>query len=188
MECQKLCLQKYFVDRCNCQDYTNHIFDDKPKNKCDLEDQNKCAKELYFEFIGDSKLLNDCDCPMKCEYSGFAFTSSWAQYPTAKYYKYLLNMTLIKEKYANWSYEDVAKSVARVQVGFEEMKHTYVTEEIKTHPLDVFASVGGHLGLFLGASLLSLVEFVEIFIQSIFVLAHKYATNFVKFRMETRFL
>ena len=71
----------------------------------------------------------------------------------------------------------MAKSVARVKVGFEQMKHIYVTEEIKTQPFDVFASVGGYMGLFLGASLLSLIEFVEIFIQSIFVLTKKYATN-----------
>ena len=50
------------------------------------------------------------------------------------------------------------------------VKQTFVNEEIKTQLADLISNIGGFLGLFLGLSFLSLIEFVEILIQIVLIL------------------
>ena len=65
------------------------------------------------------------------------------------------------------------KSVSRVQIYFNEMKETIISEKIKTEMSDLISNLGGLLGLFLGLSFLSLIEFVEIGLQILIVLLFK---------------
>ena len=65
------------------------------------------------------------------------------------------------------------KSVSRVQIYFNEMKETIISEKVKTEPSDLISNLGGLLGLFLGLSFLSLIEFVEIGLQILIVLFSK---------------
>ena len=65
------------------------------------------------------------------------------------------------------------KSVARVEIFYDEMKETIISENIKMGPSELISNLGGTLGLFLGSSFLSLIEFVEIFIQAFLVFSFK---------------
>ena len=101
-------------------------------------------------FFFSSDYLQKCNCPIECERTYFKWTSSIAEFPTLKYYHYLKNSTLIQTKYPNITYQELKKSVARVEIFYDELKETIITESIKTETFDLIANLGGTLGLFLG--------------------------------------
>ena len=74
-----------------------------------------------------------------------------------------MNQSLIKKRLGSLSYSDLKQNVARVQIFYNELKETFISEEIKTKIFDLVSNIGGTLGLFLGLSFLSLIEFFEIF-------------------------
>jgi hypothetical protein len=95
-----------------------------------------------------------------------------AEYPTALTYETLTKSSIsivLRAKIPVLNYATLKQSVAGVRVLYNEMVQTIVTEEIKTDFNDLVSSVGGTLGLFLGMSFLSLIEFVEIVMQSVLI-------------------
>jgi hypothetical protein len=80
-----------------------------------------------------------------------------------------MNQSLIKKRLGSLSYIDLKQNVARVQIFYNELKETFISEEIKTKIFDLVSNIGGTLGLFLGLSFLSLIEFFEIFFQILII-------------------
>ncbi len=57
----------------------------------------------------------------------------------------------------------------------------------KSTVADLFSSIGGNLGLFMGVSMLTLVELIEIGIEIIFIIITKYRGKFERKRFEKKF-
>jgi energy-converting hydrogenase Eha subunit G len=68
------------------------------------------------------------------------------------------------------NYENVRKSVAKVSIFYNDLRETVITENVKISMADLISSIGGTLGLFVGMSLLSSIEILEILVQSAIVL------------------
>jgi hypothetical protein len=96
---------------------------------------------------------------------------SYSEFPTNHYYsKFLKNNDIIKKKFSNetnFSFQDIKESVARVVIFYDELKETKIIHEIKVQFTDLISNIGGILGLFLGFSFLSMVEFLEIILHII---------------------
>jgi hypothetical protein len=135
-----------------------------------IEQDFECIINSSILFSKNSFYLNECDCPYECEKTYYTYTSSISLFPTLQYSNYIFQSDLIKRKYPNITYQQLKKSVARVQIFFDEMKETVVEESVKTELSDLISNLGGTLGLFLGLSFLSLIEFVEVLLQALFVL------------------
>ena len=80
-----------------------------------------------------------------------------------------MNSSLIKSFY-NYNLNDslntfemLKKSVARLQINYQEMMQTFITEYPKMQAADLVSSVGGILGLFLGLSFLSFIEIFDFY-------------------------
>ncbi len=78
------------------------------------------------------------------------------------------------------SYHAVKDNVAKVQIGYAFMEQTIITEQKKYEFNDLISGLGGTLGLFLGFSFLSLVEFVEIIAQAILIWYHQKNRNIIQ--------
>jgi hypothetical protein len=100
-----------------------------------------------------------------------------------------LNSSFIKKMYSNLSYEEMKQSIAKVEIFYDELKETIISQEIKTSLADLISNIGGILGLFLGnifiylffcfylkyfyfkhkkgMSFLSLIEFIEILFNAL---------------------
>ena len=79
----------------------------------------------------------------------------------------------MKNEFPNYNdndYELFRSNILKFQIYFDEMKETIISHEIKTQLPDLVASVGGTLGLFLGLSFLSMIEFIEILMQTLIIL------------------
>ena len=71
---------------------------------------------------------------------------------------------------------NAADSVVRVNIFYDSMSYELSTESPKMNIVSLLASIGGNLGLFLGVSVFSVCELIEVAIEIYFV---KRAKNLV---------
>ena len=64
---------------------------------------------------------------------------------------------------------NVANSFVKVNIFYDSMSYELSTESPKMNIVSMLASIGGNLGLFLGVSVFSLFELVEVAIEIYFV-------------------
>ncbi len=67
------------------------------------------------------------------------------------------------------SIEWARKSFVRMNIFYETLSYTHSSESIKLDMLTLMAYVGGMLSLFLGLSLFSVLEVVELFLHLIYM-------------------
>jgi hypothetical protein len=70
----------------------------------------------------------------------------------------------------SFSYETLKNSAVCVDIYFNSLHYTAITDSPSMSSLDLVCNFGGLLGLFLGMSLLSVVEYVEIAIQIVSIM------------------
>ena len=64
---------------------------------------------------------------------------------------------------------NVANSFVKINIFYDSMSYELSTESPKMNIVSLLASIGGNLGLFLGVSVFSLFELVEVAIEIYFV-------------------
>lgn len=93
------------------------------------------------------------------------------------YAERLLETTLVKEKYPNIAEPELEKMLISFEVFFTSLQTTVISQNPSTSLLDLISSLGGTLGIFLGASLLSLCEIIEFFIAASRIMAQRRKGN-----------
>ena len=71
-------------------------------------------------------------------------------------------------------------SVLSLNIYFEQLSYTEISQNAKTELVDLVSNIGGLLGLFIGTSFLSFVEIIEIFIEVFVILCTKFKVDQVK--------
>ena len=62
----------------------------------------------------------------------------------------------------------------------QTLEHTIVTQQPRYHPFDIFSNIGGLMGLCLGISLVTLVEFLEVAVACVLRLTRKKSSTQVE--------
>ena len=145
----------------------------------DLNAKNNAKKcsQTNFECLRDLSNLSDfypdCinECPIECESSYFSVHPNFAKYPSYLYGEHLLSRDEIKAKfpYSNPTLAQLSDSVLSLNIYHESAIYQKITETPQTTSNTLISNLGGNLGLFLGVSLLSFVEIIEIFIQLLYL-------------------
>ena len=65
--------------------------------------------------------------------------------------------------------ETVSKSIVSLNIFYESLSYTLSTESPQMDSISLLANIGGHLGLFLGVSVFSLCEIVEVAMEIILI-------------------
>ena len=174
-DCFDLCLQERIINKCQCYDLNyGKLFDVEP---CLSYVQFECSdkeSELFLSSQVDDKCLSLC--PLECESVEYNFFASFGNFPTEnfcsliiKYYKnlfnYQLGINLSDSELKNYL---IRKSLA-IDVFYSEIGYTKISESPKTSIIDLLSNVGGTLGLFVGISMLSLIEIVEILFELVII-------------------
>lgn len=166
--CFTLCRQKSIIDQIGCYDMRYpRLFNASPCSTRDLYDRLR-------NLTVDLSICSD-ECPFSCNTVKYDWVTSYADYPTYMEFKYLdldYNDTLEKYFSGSYSYSDVRQTVASAFVYFETMSVVEITQSPSMVLTDLIANIGGTFGLFLGLSVLSFVEFVDL-LQAVFVGAFK---------------
>ena len=183
--CEYLCKQKTLAELCGCTDTFDWNFSDIPeiqgraKKNCDVwnNEEYNCLSSVYEDF---SQGRRSCDCPTPCADKYFRATVSSALWPSASYTAHFISLmkesnsskvkkfinTALQDSYNNEKakailQEQIEKNFARVEINFETMVYHKIKESPKYNLSSLFGTIGGNLGLWLGWSLLSILEFLQ---------------------------
>ncbi|TRY69119.1 hypothetical protein TCAL_04115, partial [Tigriopus californicus] len=155
--CQIKCLYDIMRDLCNCslnQLYT--IDDNKSPRICLVHQEDKVCIEAAAMNLTDAYLRKQCICPAECENLYYDVNLNSIKWPSQTE-----NNATVKEEYDK--IEDyVEKNFLKLEVYFAN-KYIRKTKETKEFPLAaILSSVGGAISLWVGASFITLFEFVDV--------------------------
>ena len=168
--CIKYCLQQLFVEQCGCYSLTikENLIDVDNTSACLTSAQRECISDKYTALMSGTLIGEYClpKCPLECSTSEIVTSNSFYTYPFTSAY---VSNILMTNPYLNTYYSDqndyvynLAGNVVRFEVLYESLTYTRIEEENKMSGEDLLGVLGGHLHLFLGMSLLSFVEIIEL--------------------------
>ena len=184
-DCFDLCYQIYLNKKCNCYDASIRYFNEKSSLlPCQSKNETQCQIDTIRTFsVNSYKKMCADQCPAECYTTSYSFTTSASLFPTRSYAHSLLkdpSMMARFENKANVSYETLKESILNVNIYFDSLDITRIEQSKKIEISDLISSVGGTLGLFLGISLLSIFEFIEILLEILLSKAKKLKSNKIK--------
>ena len=71
----------------------------------------------------------------------------------------------------------LAQSIVSVNIFYDRLSYTSTTETPQMDGASLFGSIGGNLGLFLGASVFSMCEIIEVMMEVFFILTKRNAVS-----------
>ncbi|KAL4239590.1 amiloride-sensitive sodium channel [Mactra antiquata] len=192
--CYEFCRIKATVDVCSC------LLPDAPDglsfnstfvpvcNSSTSSASHKCVFDLSIEFNNGGY---DCECREPCNEYVYTKTMSSRYWPTDEYLGILLdeicstqnNSVIWSETCANLDnlsyYEttSIRNNFVRALIYFEDLNYEQITEEPLYEGVRFLSDIGGAMGLFLGASVLSMVEVAQLVLEIFLHLRHKYCNK-----------
>jgi hypothetical protein len=111
------------------------------------------------------------ECPIECETNYFNLHEHFAKYPSFSYAEHLLARDDVKAKfpYSSPTMSQLSDSILAVNVYYDSPIYQKITETPETSSLTLISNIGGNLGLFIGVSLLSFVEIIEVGLEVAFM-------------------
>ncbi|XP_063427630.1 acid-sensing ion channel 5-like [Mytilus trossulus] len=133
----------------------------KPGLEAFIEIRRKDVWHLMTTYYKDT-----CDCPQGCQHTTYNFSFSTGTYPSEFFAHQISAITGVPEWYIRANY-------AFIRIYFKDLSIT-MTEQVAKYENagDIFANLGGQLGLFLGASILTITELLELIIFLIWSFIH----------------
>lgn len=166
--CMTLCRQKAVIDQLRCYDVRYpRLFNATP-----------CASKSEFDELRDIVFdMSECKslCPFECTTSIYEWTLSYGMYPSYVGYEWLMYNNYYYYQFldifgtTDISFDTLEKTMSKFFIYFDPLSVTEITQTPSLDLIGLIANVGGTLGLFIGLSLLSLVEFVELLYHLIII-------------------
>ncbi|KAL7636898.1 UNVERIFIED_CONTAM: hypothetical protein RMT77_012656 [Armadillidium vulgare] len=165
MLCKKICLEKYIQEECQCKLGMSPAYDQFPNNtnltSCsgDKVKDNFCLGIAQFKF---THRLLDCDCPIKCDEDEYDVMTS-SSHADINYFKIIQNIK--KENAGDYDCSWSTNSTVRFRVYLQNLKYELIKESPSYSFDTLISNLGGNLGLFVGMSIVSMVELVVFIID-----------------------
>jgi hypothetical protein len=170
--CFNLCMEELIIANCKCHLFDYPVLYNNSSDYCINDDMMGCWFDKLFRFEnGEYNDYCSSQCPLECDTTEFDFTYSISEFPSIKYYN---NVKLYNDNAMNLTYDDFKQRALSISVYYPQLKYTEITEIPNTTLIDFLAYIGGTVGLFLGISVLSLVEIIEILMEISIILIDKY--------------
>ena len=157
INCYENCLFARAILRCNCS-YSR---------KCETE--KDCIKNVFES----SNNMEECGsvCPKECTTTTFKMNVQSIRYNPAeeKLNKDRERIARIND-IGNVSSNELKLKILSIFIFYEELKYTEIEQILKMPIGDYISLLGGTIGLFLGMSLLSCLEFAEYLLEIIYIM------------------
>lgn len=129
-----------------------------------------CFLKRYVEFFSEDVPPSCRDkCPLECESITYDLSTSSSEYPSPIYGDILKDNPIIQAKFSGnlsqITYESLKRNMVQISVFYGDLGYDQYEEQAKMDITDLVSNIGGTLGLFLGMSFLSFVEFIDILLQ-----------------------
>ena len=113
-----------------------------------------CAIPVYNAFISNPESEVDCNCIHPCEEMHFTVSVSQARLPQKQI------APLLQEKFGR-SDEYIRKNLVVLNIYYGDLSYIQINQDPAYPGASAFGEIGGQMGLCLGASILTVAEFVE---------------------------
>ena len=157
--CLSFCAQLMIVRRCGCKsNWIGYNVSHSNASYCSLSDQLGCAARVWHS---TDEINAEClpKCPLECSHMSFDVRQN-------------INVWKNFEYFAIWFPNGIQNATLEANgifltIMYEDLAYVETVEETKISGEDLLGAIGGHLHLFLGMSLLSFVEVIELLIVNI---------------------
>ncbi|KAF6035923.1 hypothetical protein EB796_005763 [Bugula neritina] len=161
--CYEMCIQLLTYKRCGC--LNSLLTPVAGYNICMAESAGICAASVQFNMV----YKEDCSCQLPCKEAKYRSTVSFSDWPSAvyepswtSYMKDRLSI-LIDDSGQNISSDHSIKNeFVDINIYFDSLEHHVFTERAAMTFEDLVGSIGGHLGLWIGMSVISFLEIFEL--------------------------
>lgn len=148
--CRGECILNDLIDKCQCVESVVSMT--RPSGE---EIQICNVSDLCCIFRVVDSLTSECDCQVLCNHTFYDVTPSYATFPGTNDYDRVM------ERF-NISKDEIRENFLRVHVYFKELSIGREITEKSYSITALIADIGGQMGLFLGASVVSLTEFLTL--------------------------
>ena len=104
---------------------------------------------------------------LECNSTEYKTSLSSSQFLSEIYYDIIKSNNAFESKYDEneLTIADITDDIVKLNVYYESLTYTLSEESVSMNLVGLFASIGGFMGSFLGMSLMTLVELLEIIIK-----------------------
>jgi hypothetical protein len=121
---------------------------------------------LSADFI--QKNCSSNECPLECDSTNYGTSISISQYPTSSYEARLENFyagyAITSDEYSGY----LGDNILQLKIYYDSLAYTSIEESISMDIITLLANIGGIAGLFLGCSVLTIVEGLELILTLIY--------------------
>eukprot|EP00057_Strongylocentrotus_purpuratus_P016202 XP_011670676.1 PREDICTED: acid-sensing ion channel 1-like [Strongylocentrotus purpuratus] len=160
-ECIHECHVDYYINTCGCgPPWDRNI---SSIRECTAWEIFTCVVTTYDEFL----MNQTCDCPVACRVRSYKPFISTTQYPSSNWADiYTSNYNLPPDYLKN--------NIVYVSIYFKEMSIQQITQNKDYGFFSFLCDVGGSLGLWLGGSILTVFEILDLFGNSIYIYSKRF--------------
>ena len=177
--CFLQCIQRTILLECNCTDPAiNSLFSNS--SQCIELSEINCMISLSKNKIlpNNNFYEKNCqsECPLECYSYSFDFSLSSSELIYKNYFDYLIsNSTNLSEDLATEKIdaETARRSFAWTNIFYKSLSYEMSCESPQLNLITLFANIGGYLGLFLGVSMFSLFEPIQVLIEILYMKCQK---------------
>ncbi|XP_006884553.1 PREDICTED: acid-sensing ion channel 5 [Elephantulus edwardii] len=151
--CLKECKARHIEEQCGCLPFL------LPGNgiECDLQKFYNCVSPV-LDYIEAKELCtvgtHNSTCPVPCEETEYPATISYSTFPSQKSLAYF-------SKKLNQSQEFIRENLVYIEINYNDLNYKITQQQKAVSVSELLADVGGQLGLFCGASLITIIEIIE---------------------------
>ncbi|XP_026104711.1 acid-sensing ion channel 1B isoform X3 [Carassius auratus] len=146
--CRIDCETRYLVENCNCR--MVHMPGDAPY--CTPEQYKECA-DPALDFLVERD--NDyCVCETPCNMTRYGKELSFVKIPSKASAKYLAKKFNKTEQY-------IAENILVLDIFFEALNYETIEQKKAYEIAGLLGDIGGQMGLFIGASILTILELFD---------------------------
>lgn len=147
--CIRECRVDHIINVCGC----HSVLEPGKGPICSGKELLNCRVKAVVEFDNDPRLQETCNCISPCTLTHYETQLSSAFYPSILFEKILKN--------ASEFIGQPRKRFMEVRIFFETMLHREISQIPQYTLLNVMGTLGGQMGLYLGASMLTVSELAE---------------------------
>ncbi|KFW84543.1 Amiloride-sensitive sodium channel subunit beta, partial [Manacus vitellinus] len=165
--CLRSCFQNHMVEICGCGHYMFPL--PKGVNYCNNEDNPGWAY-CYFSLRSSIKQRQICidSCKETCNDTQYKMTISMADWPSEASEDWIFHI-LSYERDMSTNVTLDRNGIIKLNIYFQEYNYRTISESAATTIVWLLSSLGGQFGFWMGGSVLCLIEFGEIIIDSLWI-------------------
>lgn len=164
------------IKKCNCSDWDFVSIYDKYESCEDIT----CPDEFFFtnftasnfDFIRDFCLP---ECPLECYETLYKTSATSFQLIGEHFKQFFQNNRILSSDFINRTIDATSarESFVKLNIYYDSLSYTETTEAPQMDIISLLASIGGNLSLFLGLSVFSLFELIEVLLMIVYFKFYK---------------